>query len=378
MLVNKQLVYLSLTSWSAFDQRPHHFVRWYHQRTKKPVLWVNSYPTRLPKISDFYRLNKNAQSDVRNDELTIDWLTQVSPKALPVEPIKLLTGINQYLWRRQLEQIQRFISKAETTLVVTKPSRFALEVIKANPNVDLIYDVMDDYASFYTGISKVSMMEIEKQLLKYKPLVLSSCSNLVPRYEALGLSVRKVFNAVPDSIPRFNNHCRQGVRPVLGYVGGVGSWFDWEWLIELANLFPNSDIRIIGPLFEGRPKHLPPNIHFYGPCDHLTAMRHIAQFNVGLIPFKRNTITNAVDPIKYYEYIIQGVPVLSTPFGEMLATHKNELGVFLADCGSLRLSAISALRCKLSSDYVNSFMQVNSWDYRFDSADIISKNTFLN
>ncbi len=43
----------------------------------------------------------------------------------------------------------------------------------------------------------------------------------------------------------------------------------------------------------------------------------MAEFDVGLIPFKQNALTAAVDPIKYYEYRALALPVISTDFGEM-------------------------------------------------------------
>ncbi|HUU89932.1 MAG TPA: glycosyltransferase [Phycisphaerae bacterium] len=58
-------------------------------------------------------------------------------------------------------------------------------------------------------------------------------------------------------------------------------------------------------------------IHGRKPYEDLPA--YCRCFDVGLIPFKINELTKAVNPIKLREYLAAGLPVVSTPLPEVAA-----------------------------------------------------------
>ncbi|MCA9523243.1 MAG: glycosyltransferase [Myxococcales bacterium] len=116
---------------------------------------------------------------------------------------------------------------------------------------------------------------------------------------------RKQLAVIPRSLP--------AGRPIAGYVGTLGPWFDWERVIGLARSNPAWNIVLVGP---GRiPKEVVAvqNLHLLGPRSYEALPEFVQHFRVGLIPFKGRDITG-VDPVKAYEYLACGVPVLSVPF----------------------------------------------------------------
>jgi len=114
-------------------------------------------------------------------------------------------------------------------------------------------------------------------------------------------------------------------------------------------------------------KPLPKNIELLPACDHMSAIKAMQDFSIGLIPFKKNELTDSVDPVKYYEYRALGLPVLSTRFGEM-ELRDCELGVFLMDADTdLNTLVKDALNCKKSDDIDRAFIAENSWSDRFDN-----------
>ena len=94
---------------------------------------------------------------------------------------------------------------------------------------------------------------------------------------------------------------RDDPRPIIGYVGTIGAWFDWELVIALAKSSPKIEFRLMGPVYV-RPPTLPHNVCLEGALPHTEALLAMTQFNAGLIPFVENSLTACVDPIKYYEY----------------------------------------------------------------------------
>jgi glycosyltransferase involved in cell wall biosynthesis len=231
---------------------------------------------------------------------------------------------------------------------------------------------MDDFPAFYSGLSRLAMRWREQKLVRRVSTVLASSTALKQRWSAIRGDVRLVHNGLDLNVlppPKLNDATR--TQKVLGYVGTIATWFDWEWVIELAKARPSDVVRLIGPVFAPAPVALPQNIEMLPPCNHQAALVAMQDFDVGLIPFKKNELTASVDPIKYYEYRALGLPVISTDFGEM-AFRGGEEGTFLSrgvqDAKGLVQSALSY---SADSESARQFAARNSWEARFADAGII-------
>ena len=124
------LIYLSPVPWDSFTQRPHEWVRYFRSCTDGRVLWINPYPTRLPRPSDLYSVGRlNHSVDIGTD--TPAWLRVIQPRALPIEPLPGGAWFNAKLWKAMLRDVQRFATGKDTLLVIGKPSALACHVLKA-------------------------------------------------------------------------------------------------------------------------------------------------------------------------------------------------------------------------------------------------------
>src|SRR5690606_9219881 len=162
----------------------------------------------------------------------------------------------------------------------------------------LLYDGMDDFPAFYRGYSRASMARTELWLVQNAKHVFTSSSLLRQRWTEFRPDTQLVLNGLdPEIIPPVSDQPSHTGNKVYGYVGTVGDWFDWQWVIELSRARPRDTIRIIGPINQPPPRRLPSNIELFPPCSHSDALKAMQQFDVGLIPFKRTDLTAAVDPI---------------------------------------------------------------------------------
>jgi glycosyltransferase involved in cell wall biosynthesis len=364
-----QLVYLSPVPWSSFAQRPHKFVEWFHSTTGGDVLWVDPYPTRFPLLSDFRRLGKQASQE---NGISPPWLKILRPSALPIEPLPWSGWIQGLMWRKSLGEVVAFSRQKSTLLAIGKPSVLALAVLNLLDSVTSVYDAMDDFPSFYAGLSRMAMRRRERELIGRVTHVLASSTALMKRLSDVRSDVQLVPNGLDASVlpdPKIGTLLRE--KRILGYVGTIGPWFDWEWVIHLAKGRPQDVVRLIGPVFTPSHCALPENVEILPPCIHQEALRAMQEFDVGLIPFKKNDLTNSVDPIKYYEYRALGLPVISTDFGEM-AFREGEAGTFLSR-GIQDVSGLiqSALRYSADIQSVRQFAACNTWEARFAAARII-------
>ncbi len=364
-----RLVYLSPVPWESFAQRPHKFVEWFHGCTGDEVLWVDPYPTRFPLLSDFRRFA--AKVDQRQ-RVHPPWLRVLRPSALPVEPLPGSGWVNALMWRSVLLELEAFAGQQTTLVAIGKPSVLALAVVKRIKGCRTVYDAMDDFPAFYSGLSRWAMRWREQELVRSVSTVLASSTALKQRWCVLRSDVRLVHNGLDLSVLPPPGLCAAAShRKVLGYVGTIATWFDWEWVIALAKARPSDLVRLIGPVFAPAPAALPRNIEMLPPCDHQAALVAMQDFDVGLIPFKKNDLTASVDPIKYYEYRALGLPVISTFFGEM-AMREGEVGTFLSrGVHDVDGPVQSALRYIADGESVRQFAARNSWETRFADAAII-------
>lgn len=366
-----RLIYLSPLPWHSFSQRPHELIRYFHSRTEGEVLWIDPYYTRLPVLADVF--NKRPKA-VGADGNVPDWLTLVRPKALPIEPLPFSGAINRLFWADIVSAAERF-ANSSALLGIGKPSELALQLLSTKIFTSSFYDAMDDFPAFYNGWSSVAMASRERETVRRVSTVLTSSSALCDRLKHLAEDVRLVLNAcASDRLPAaLEAHGLERDRaPVIGYVGTIAHWFDWELVLALAKAHPQAKFRLIGPIYGRPPLLLPTNVFLEPPFPHANALEEMAKFDVGLIPFKQTALTSSVDPIKYYEYRALGLPVVSSAFGEMELRGESD-GVFLIDQHSNMANVIErALSSDTTMANVAQFRKENSWDSRFDQANIFT------
>lgn len=365
-----RLVYFSPVPWESYTQRPHKFVEWFHGRTGDPILWVDPYPTRFPGLRDIQHLSLPA-STCKCDR-TKSWLTVLKPGGLPIEPMPFSASMNSLLWRKHINKIIDFANDSKTFFAIAKPSALALTVLKIFHNFKSLYDAMDNFPEFYQGLSRYSMMQRERKIAQRVGIILASSTERASRWGRIHNDVRLVHNGLDqEATASFVPSLKPSKVKVFGYLGTIASWFDWEWVGALAEARPDDEIRLVGPVLK-RPSHkMPRNVILFPACEHLSALKAMAEFHVGLIPFMKNALTAAVDPIKYYEYRALGLPVLSTDFGEM-SLRVGERGVFITKSPiDLPILANAAILHNSEINHTKNFSIQNSWNNRFDASNIL-------
>ncbi|MFU8805342.1 MAG: glycosyltransferase, partial [Bradymonadaceae bacterium] len=245
----------------------------------------------------------------------------------------------------------------------------------------LIYDCVDNYAAFPTYRDDPEwLMAREERLCRNADLVFTTSSAL---YES-----RRPFNpenthlvhnvgdathfkramdddlAVPDDIASI-----QG--PVIGFVGALSDYkLNIEWLIHLADSRPNINIVLIGPIgMADRSTNVTAlrrrsNIHLLGYRDYADLPAYIKGFDVAVIPYRINDYTSSVFPIKFFEFMASGKPVVISNLPALrayyddveVACHQND---FVAACDRALLDE-DALRKRARV----ALAERNSWSSR--------------
>ncbi len=91
-------------------------------------------------------------------------------------------------------------------------------------------------------------------------------------------------------------------------------------IASAAFLRPDYEFVLIGQVHEVDATQLRvlENVHLLGEKHYRELPGYLQDFDVCLIPFRINTLTRAVDPVKLYEYLSQGKPVVATRLPELV------------------------------------------------------------
>ncbi len=300
-----------------------------------------------------------------------DWISTLNVRTWPLEPLACGRALNRQGYSRALTQLAPWLSP-EALVVVAKPSELACLTVDHPFNGPVLYDVMDHMHLFTRGMSSHWILLKHKHLVRRADQCWASSRALITATQALRpRAVSLVPNAatLPEPIYCANLNERRFKDPhaplVLGYVGSIAPWLDWNRIAALAQALPTSRVELVGPIHTDIPS-LPSNVVIKPAIPHSQVYKVMKGFDVGLIPFLRNELTDAVDPVKYYEYRACHLPVLTTRFGEM-ADKSSDDGVWFFEDVDLEKIDESLVHWHAHLEKAQPFVPQNCWQHRFDT-----------
>jgi teichuronic acid biosynthesis glycosyltransferase TuaH len=174
---------------------------------------------------------------------------------------------------------------------------------------------------------------------------------------------RKIFSI--DSIPDILKVIVSKNKPIIGYFGAFASWFDYELIKKIAIERPEYEIVLIGLNYDKTLNNHNfkeyENVTFLDPVQYSELPSYAFWFSVSIIPFLINDITESTSPVKLFEYMALGKPIVTTPMSEC-KRYKSVLIGYDHENFLLRLD--EAVRLRENVDYLNLLAKdadENSW-----------------
>jgi glycosyltransferase involved in cell wall biosynthesis len=271
--------------------------------------------------------------------------------------IKIIAGerlnIWQY-WPHQLENIKRWE--------------------KLLSNYQKIYDCIDhletfpDYHNINTDFLKsvneanivlATAKNIQTSLLEYRKDCL---------YIPNGVNLGDFVNFKKYPCPKLDKIRSEG-SIIIGYYGAIAEWFDFGTVEYIAKKNQGWTIVLVGEVYPNVEKEVAKlnqynNIKIFKRVDYKFIPQLLSKFDVAILPFILNNITKSTSPVKIFEYLAGGKPVVSSPLPEIL-----DIDCIFFGKGTIEFNKMVSLSIFKKDDqqFISQIKQVaqqNTWDKR--------------
>jgi glycosyltransferase involved in cell wall biosynthesis len=291
------------------------------------VLFIESLGLRRPTLRgrDLRRMARRLRRGLRGPA-THAGVAVLSPLVLPAHRSRAVRALNAGLLRTLVRRATRRLGMTRPILWAYVPqAEVLLDVLQP---AKVVYHCVDDIAA-HPRIDARPFRAAEARFAARADVVLCSSAPLAERLRALAAPERiRLAENVADTA-RFAAALEAGpVDPALAalpaprlvFTGAISEVkLDLALLGDLARLRADWTLALVGPLGVGDPHSdvaalaAAPNVHLLGPRRHDELPRVLRGAAVGLIPYARNRLTASIFPMKVYEYLAAGLPVIATP-----------------------------------------------------------------
>ena len=163
-------------------------------------------------------------------------------------------------------------------------------------------------------------------------------------------------------------------HPCLLYIGTISQWFDFDIFDEIFRCYPKLRLVLIGPSEVDIPQC--DNIIYLGIIERKYIFSFMESVDALCMPFKVTELIRSVNPVKLYEYIYSGKPVIAPfyeetePFSDYIYLYDNDKS-FMSLC---KVIANGNLNAKKNKEESMTFVESNTWDKRIE---VIEKHLWL-
>ncbi len=264
------------------------------------------------------------------------------PILLPFK-FKMAKKFNKLLLTFLIRFWMKFLKFKNPYLVTYNPC--TSELVDLSIFEKVIYHCVDNIAS-QPLMDRKRIESLEITLSKKSDLIFCTSDCLYKKLRFYNQNTYLHTNSIDTkffdkykSMNSFNSKLENINKPILGFVGAISNYkINFELVEEIAIMKPEWSIVFIGKIGLGDPytnidklkKYS--NIHFLGKKQYELIPKLISQFDVALLPCRINSYTEAMFPLKFFEYLYCNCPVVTTEldaikeFYEFCFVQKNAIG----------------------------------------------------
>lgn len=230
--------------------------------------------------------------------------------------------INLDLYRNYF---QKTLSNAYLMLYST--NYFKINNIKKylKSNFKLVFEYVDDIDKSLCGKLYKKLKKQFDFILQNNPYVITTATKLFNNVIKIDKSIKVKLITNGCDYNHFHNNINDIPcdlvmdKPIIGYYGAIASWFDYDLIKDISKT-NKYNIVLIGQIYDETYKlnnmNELSNVYYLGKKDYDELPKYLSHFDVCIIPFKINEITLSTSPVKLFEYMAGGKPIVTTDLPE--------------------------------------------------------------
>jgi glycosyltransferase involved in cell wall biosynthesis len=374
-LTGRQIVCVGFADWDTeLWTNQHHLMS--RLARDNDVLFIESLGLRRPQLAgrDVRRILRRLRRGVAPARPVPEGLHVLSPLVLPLHAQPAVRAVNARLLPALVRRATRRLGFRRPILWAYVPQAEAL-LDALSPSL-VVYHCVDDIAA-QPGVDAASFRAAEARFAARADLVLASAPALAARMRTLNDNVLDAPNVADTAA--FATALEPGPvdpaidalpRPRILFTGAVvATKLDVPLIAELARARPDWSFALVGPTGMGDPRtdvsalDAVPNVHLLGGRAHDALPAVLRGADAGIIPYASNQLTASIFPMKVYEYLAAGLPVVATPLPalagvEAVATAPDAVGLARALDAALGAGGDDQRRARSAA------AAAHSWDAR--------------
>jgi len=323
---NKDIVFVTLSEWDGPRRIRHHLANEFAKQGNR-LLFIEAYYT-LSKFVKDPDVSKLLQFLRRPREIKKNlFILSVNPFLPLGEFSSIISRVNWTIARFFMRRKMNALGFKDPLLVVFAYN--ASSIVGHMGERRSVYFCNDAFDKLYKQEwLRRKVVSLEQRLIKKADAVITVSEKLTKEKSRFARKITTVHHGVEYDL--FEETLRNAAvpeelsaikKPVVGYSGVVRHIIDLDLLEYVASSRPEWSIVIVGPVTESDRQYYDKvdalkkrgNVHFLGtkPSDEIP--RYISQFDVCLLPYALDEVsTYYTAPLKFYEYLAAGKPVVST------------------------------------------------------------------
>lgn len=385
MLMNEDIICISSIDWD-FIWQGHQEIMTRLARNGNRVLFVENTGVRAPKLTDLGRIKRrltNWKRGLHGIRKVEENLYVYSPLVIPFPYFRFARFVNKRIVFSVLFKWLKAIGFSEPIVWVFLPTGLSLDIISAVEPKVLIYYCIDSFQS--SSKEAVRIKHTERLILKKADMAFVTSSELSDycaqwnknvHYFPFGVNIENFKNIlctprkIPDDIGKVK-------KPVVGYVGGLHKWMDYDLLRFIADENKNISFVFCGPIQTDVSKiQNLSNVFLLGQKDQKSLPGYVAEFDVSIIPYRITEYTRNVYPTKLNEYLSMGKRVISTNLPEVIKFNKENNGIVQIAQSKEEFSdrvkeALSSRPDSGESEAAVKIAEKNSWTSRLEEMSLL-------
>lgn len=291
-----------------------------------------------------------------------------------------IASLNHWLNRWRIMLAARLLGFSTPATVLWIYDTEAAEYLSAWPKAAVMYDCVDDHVA-QAGAERnpKRVKEEEEAIMKRADIVTVTSRRLLGMKKNAHANVQLVLNA--GDVKLFSQaqlECgihAQALKsiphPIIGTVGALDEYkIDVDLIMQVARAQPEWQFVFVGePVLHPRSSIVRelqalPNVHFTGAVPHRFVPCYVREFDVCMIPYRSSAYNAASFPLKFWEFMATGKPIVAAGVPELRA-YQEHIGYAATSAEFIQLCE-EALRNPAQAEQRQALAQDHSWEKRVE------------